>query len=88
MAGDDTQKKPTYDVVVWGASGFTGKLVTEYLAERYGTNRDLSWAIAGRNEAKLESLRSELGTSASNLPLIVSDSFDSEATIFTTSIGG
>ncbi len=79
MAGDDKKKKPTYDVVVWGASGFTGKLVTEYLAERYGANRDLSWAIAGRNQAKLESVRSELGTSASNLPLIVSDSFDSEA---------
>jgi short subunit dehydrogenase-like uncharacterized protein len=79
MAGDDTKKKPSYDVVVWGASGFTGKLVTEYLAERYGTDRDLSWAIAGRNQAKLESVRSELGTSASNLPLIVSDSFDSEA---------
>lgn len=79
MANNSTQDRRIYDVVVWGASGFTGKLVTEYLCERYGTNRDLRWAIAGRNHAKLESVLAGLGTEASDLPLIVSDSFDSEA---------
>ncbi|MEK9591638.1 MAG: saccharopine dehydrogenase, partial [Gammaproteobacteria bacterium] len=38
-----------FDVVVWGATGFTGRLVAEYLAETYGTEMDqLSWAVAGR----------------------------------------
>ena len=41
-----------YSVVVMGASGFTGKLVAEYLASAYGSS--LKWAIAGRNAAKLE----------------------------------
>ena len=44
-----------FDVVVWGATGFTGRLVAEYLAETYGTGMDqLSWAVAGRSEAKLD----------------------------------
>ena len=33
------------DVVVFGASGYTGKLVVEYLKEEYGDNDDLKWAI-------------------------------------------
>jgi len=42
-----------FDVVVYGASGFTGALVAEYLLERYGGD-ELSWAMAGRNLAKLD----------------------------------
>ena len=38
-----------FDVIVWGASGFTGQLVTAYLAKKYGVNNKLRWAIAGRN---------------------------------------
>jgi short subunit dehydrogenase-like uncharacterized protein len=38
-----------YQVVVWGASGFTGRLVCPYLAEQYGIGGPLRWAIAGRN---------------------------------------
>ena len=38
-----------FDVVVWGATGFTGRLVAEYLAATYPAPEDLSWAIAGRN---------------------------------------
>jgi short subunit dehydrogenase-like uncharacterized protein len=38
-----------FDLVVLGATGFTGHLVAEYLVERYGLGRDLSWALAGRN---------------------------------------
>jgi len=82
MAGNDNQNDRRYDVVVWGASGFTGKLVTEYILRKYGTDGDLRWAVAGRNPAKLDSLFSELGISANELPVIISDSFDSE------SIGG
>ena len=54
-------KKP-FDIVVFGASGYTGRLVAEYLAEEYG-NTELRWAMAGRSLSKLASVRSELGIS-------------------------
>ena len=65
-----------FDVVVMGASGFTGTLVAEYLLRQYGQDRDLKWAIAGRSESRLKALRERLG--AAELPLIVCDSFDDE----------
>ena len=43
-----------YDFVIYGATGFTGKLVVEYVINQYGNNNDISWAIAGRNREKLE----------------------------------
>ena len=62
-----------FDVVVWGATGFTGRLVAEYLAETYGTGMDqLSWAVAGRSEAKLRSVAEEFGFS--EVPRLVADS--------------
>ncbi len=51
-----------FDFVVYGASGFTGKLVVEYALKQYSTD-DISWAIAGRNIQKLEDLKEKL-----NLP--------------------
>ena len=67
-----------FDIVVWGATGFTGALVAEYLLDRYGIGQDLRWAIAGRSEDKLAALKAELGAEAANLPTIVADSFDEE----------
>ena len=67
-----------FDVVVWGATGFTGALVAEYLLGQYGVGKDLRWAIAGRSEEKLASLKAELGEEAAELPTIVADSFDEE----------
>ncbi len=66
-----------FDVVVWGATGFTGRLVAEYLLERYGVGGELRWALGGRNEAKLEALRGELGQ---EVPLVVGDG-DDEASL-------
>ena len=43
-----------YDFVVYGATGFTGKLVVEYLVEKYSDNPEICWALAGRNLEKLE----------------------------------
>lgn len=63
-----------YEVIVWGATGFTGKLVAEYLLKQYGIGEQLNWAIAGRNQTKLEQVRSDLG--AESLPIIVADSQD------------
>ena len=44
-----------YDVIIWGASGFTGKLVTRYMKKLY-TDGNLKWAVAGRNSSKLAAL--------------------------------
>ena len=45
-----------YDFVVYGATGFTGKLVVEYLVQKYSNNSQIKWALAGRNLEKLESV--------------------------------
>ena len=65
-----------FDVVVWGATGFTGMLVAEYLLSRYGISGELRWAIAGRDAAKLDKLKDRLGDGAAALESIVADSFD------------
>jgi short subunit dehydrogenase-like uncharacterized protein len=53
------QRERVFDVVVFGATGFTGRLVARYLA-REAPPPALRWAIAGRNQDKLEALRTEL----------------------------
>ena len=68
-----------FDVIVQGATGFTGTLVAEYLLRQYGTDGDLRWALAGRNEEKLREVRESLGSAASDVDLIVADSFDKTA---------
>ena len=67
-----------FDLVVWGASGFTGHLVTEYLVRTYGTEGDLNWAIAGRNPEKLEQVRDEClpKNRRKSLPVLIADSGD------------
>jgi len=69
-----------FEVVVWGASGFTGKLTAEFLLEHYGVAGPLRWAIAGRNAAKLEAVRSDLSretrVDARTLPILVGDGED------------
>ncbi|WP_439102193.1 saccharopine dehydrogenase family protein [Congregibacter sp.] len=70
-----------YDIILFGATGFTGQLVAEYLLERYGSNGDLRWALAGRNLQKLEAVRAALQgvKPAYPLPLLTADSGDAEA---------
>ena len=62
-----------FDIIVWGASGFTGKLVTEYMEKTYG-NGNLKWAIAGRNREKLQS-----SVKNSDIEIFVADSHDQNA---------
>ena len=64
-----------FDIIVFGATGFTGRLVVEYLVGRYGVDRDVAWAMAGRSRAKLEAVRNEIGAPPST-PLVVADSAD------------
>lgn len=49
------------DVVVYGATGYTGRLVAEYFAEKYGDGHGLAWAMAGRNLDKLAEVRRAIG---------------------------
>lgn len=67
-----------FDVVVYGATGFTGKLVAEHLMRTYGAEGDVRWAIAGRDEEKLKAVRTEIGAPYS-LPIIVAGAKDSNA---------
>lgn len=61
-----------FDIVVYGATGYTGKLVCDYLNTQYGVGKTLTWAMAGRSEEKLASVRDELGIDAA-VPLVIAD---------------
>ena len=61
-----------FDLVVHGATGFTGRLVVEYLLQRYPQGCGLRWAMGGRNADKLAAVRGELGAPA-DTPLVVTD---------------
>ncbi|ASP39361.1 saccharopine dehydrogenase [Bacterioplanes sanyensis] len=72
-----------YDLVVFGATSFVGQILSHYLAQQFGLNGELTWAIAGRSERKLQALRGsllqELGDDAKHLPIIVADASDETA---------
>ncbi len=65
-----------FDIVVFGASGFTGRLVAEYLAQQYPSG--LKWAMAGRNLDKLAAVRDAIGAPKTT-PLVAADSTDAAA---------
>ncbi|MGI8332900.1 saccharopine dehydrogenase family protein [Actinomadura scrupuli] len=68
----------TYDLVLFGATGFTGGLTAEYLAEH--APEGTRWALAGRNQAKLAALRERLTAfdpACKDLPLLHADVADS-----------
>lgn len=64
-----------FDIVVYGASGFTGKLVAEYLNQRYGVGRELNWAMAGRSLERLAAARDEIGAPETT-PIFAADAGD------------
>ncbi|MFP5394553.1 MAG: saccharopine dehydrogenase family protein [Alphaproteobacteria bacterium] len=63
-----------YDIVVYGATGYTGRLVAEYLAHHY-QGKGPKWAMAGRSAAKLAEVRDLIGAPA-DTPLITANSDD------------
>lgn len=65
-----------FDIIIWGATSFTGKLVTEYIFKKYGSSK-IKWAIAGRNLKKLEKIRYKVADE--NIPIFIADSFDEES---------
>lgn len=69
-----------FDVILWGATGFTGQLVAEYLFSQYGLDGDLKWAIAGRNLDKLSQVAKQAGgNQGDQIPVIVADTTDADA---------
>ncbi len=66
--------KREFDVIVYGATGYTGRLVAEYLQKQYGGS-DLKWAMAGRSAEKLAAVGAEMGISA-DIPKVVANSDD------------
>ncbi|MBL8650837.1 MAG: saccharopine dehydrogenase NADP-binding domain-containing protein [Sphingopyxis sp.] len=65
-----------FDIIVYGATGFTGRLVAEYFAQHYGGRADApNWAMAGRSADKLAEIRDLIGA-PKNTPLVVADASD------------
>jgi short subunit dehydrogenase-like uncharacterized protein len=69
-----------FDIIVWGATGFTGRLTAEYLLERYGLGGNLRWAMGGRNASKLDEtckgLEATTGISTESLPMVIANADD------------
>ena len=69
-----------HDIVLFGATGYTGGLTAEYLARHAPAGA--RWALAGRNREKLETVRAHLATlnpACSGTPLLIADSGDPES---------
>ena len=65
-----------FDIVVYGATGYTGRLVAEHFVREYGGAPDApKWAMAGRSLTKLQDVRAAIGAPA-DTPLIVADADD------------
>jgi len=83
-----------FDLIVYGATGFTGRLVAEYLTQAYAGDKRPRWAMAGRSEAKLAEVRDLIGAPA-DTPLVVADASDpaslkamaARATVILTTVG-
>lgn len=65
--------KKNFDIIVYGASGFTGKLCARYLSENA---KDIKWAIAGRNKKKLEDIKKDL---LLDVDIFIAESNDEDA---------
>ena len=67
---------PEFDVIIYGSTGYTGRLVAEYMVQEYGKSADApKWAMAGRSLKKLEEVRDLIGA-PKDTPLVVADSDD------------
>src|SRR6476620_11971491 len=64
-----------FDIVVYGATGFTGQLVAEYISAHYKGDSNLKWVMAGRSQDKLAAVRDAIGA-PKDTPLIVADAAD------------
>lgn len=68
---------PDFDIVIFGATSFVGKIAVEYFLKQYGINKSsIRWAIAARSSQKLTDLKNQLGDDATDLPVLVANSND------------
>ena len=67
-----------FDVIVYGATGYTGKLVAEYMNQRYGAGGEVNWAIAGRSADKLQAVSDDLSL-PEGVALVEADASDHES---------
>src|ERR1700724_1233503 len=67
-----------YDVVLYGASGFTGKQTVQYFAAHADPSQ-IHWAIAGRNRQALETAKAQAGPQANAVDVLIADAQDQEA---------
>ena len=75
MAKAKTTADRPYDLIVYGATGFTGRLVAEHMLATYGAAGDIAWAMAGRSAAKLAEVRGLIGA-PETVPLVVANADD------------
>jgi len=80
--------KRDFDIVVYGATGFTGRMAATYINKQYGSSSGstLKWAIAGRRRGELEKIKAELeavaaaaGNPRANIQVFVADAGDVDA---------
>ncbi|HZC17483.1 MAG TPA: saccharopine dehydrogenase NADP-binding domain-containing protein, partial [Caulobacteraceae bacterium] len=64
-----------FDIILYGATGYTGRLVAEHLLKTYGASGDLAWTMAGRSAEKLAEVRDLIGA-PKGLPLVAADASD------------
>jgi len=64
-----------FDLIIFGATGFTGRLVAEYLLRTYGAAGEVAWAVAGRSAAKLDAVMDGIGA-PKTLPRLAADASD------------
>ena len=76
MTTNDPGARREFDLIVYGASGFTGRLVAEYLHRQYGSADDIRWAVAGRDEEKTRKALADVGIPADAIPVLAADSGD------------
>lgn len=69
------KQQKEFDLMIYGATSFVGKIMVRYLASL--SQEEFTWAIAGRSEAKLNDLKTELGLQ--NIPYFVADASDEQA---------
>ncbi|MXO48870.1 saccharopine dehydrogenase [Erythrobacter vulgaris] len=76
MTDANQENSREFDIIVYGATGYTGRLVAEHLVREYGnSDHGPKWAMAGRSEDKLTAVREEIGA-PSTTPMIVADADD------------
>src|SRR6056297_1146898 len=75
MGPDNNAQIPEVDIILWGATGFIGRLLAGYLWPRYGKTGEISFALGGNSRSELEAVHEDLDGN-DRLPLIVGDAFD------------